>query len=55
VRCDVFIDNETLLLTDFVDLKIKSAQSFRDAYRNRVYVHVFIGGECSYVYKYLYL
>jgi hypothetical protein len=42
VRDDVPVDNETLLVTDFVNLKIKSAQSFRDAYKGRVCVHVFI-------------
>jgi hypothetical protein len=39
---DVSIDNETLLVTDFVNLKIKSTQSFKDAHRDRVYVRVFI-------------
>jgi hypothetical protein len=50
---DVPVDNDALLVTDFVNLKIKSAQSFRDTYRGSVCVHVFIGGECSYIYKYL--
>jgi hypothetical protein len=31
-----------LLVSDFVNLKIKSTQSFRDAHRDRMYVHVFI-------------
>jgi hypothetical protein len=31
-----------LLVTDFVNLKIKSAQSFRCVHRDRMYVHVFI-------------
>jgi hypothetical protein len=39
---DIFIESETLLLTDFVNLKIKPTQSFRDVYRGRVYTHVFI-------------
>jgi hypothetical protein len=43
VRCDVPVDNESLLVTDFLNLKIKSAQFFRDAHRNRVYVPIFIG------------
>jgi hypothetical protein len=30
-------------MTDFMNLKIKSGQSFECAYRNRVYIHVFIG------------
>jgi hypothetical protein len=32
----------TLLVTDFVNLKIKLAQSFRDVHMGRVYVRVFI-------------
>jgi hypothetical protein len=43
VEGDVLVDNETLLVTDFVNLKIKSAQSFRYAHKSRVYVRVFIG------------
>jgi hypothetical protein len=39
---DVPIDNETLLITDFVNLKIKPTQYFRCAHRIRVYVRVFI-------------
>jgi hypothetical protein len=39
---NVPIDSETLLMTDFVNLKIKPAQSFKDAYRGRMCVHVFI-------------
>jgi hypothetical protein len=39
---DVPIDSDALLVTDFMDLKIKSAQSFEIAYRDRVYVRVFI-------------
>jgi hypothetical protein len=36
------IDSETLLVTDFMNLKIKLAQSFKDTYRSRIYVRVFI-------------
>jgi hypothetical protein len=43
---DVPIDNETILVTDFVNHKIKSAQSFEGAHRNRMYVCVH-RGECS--------
>jgi hypothetical protein len=39
---DVPIDNKTLLTIDFMNLKIKLAQSFKDAHIYRVYVHVFI-------------
>jgi hypothetical protein len=37
-----FIDSDALLVTDFVNLKIKPAQSFRYIYRGRVCVRVFI-------------
>jgi hypothetical protein len=50
---DVLIDNETLLVTDFVNLKIKPAQSFRYAHRVRCACVYRI--ECSYVYEYLHL
>jgi hypothetical protein len=40
---DVSVDSETLLVTDFVNLKIKSAQSFKGAHKNRMYVYVIIG------------
>jgi hypothetical protein len=38
---DVPIDSEALLMTDFMNLKIKPTQSFRDAHRGRVCVRVF--------------
>jgi hypothetical protein len=37
------IDSETLLATDFLNLKIKSIESFIGAHMGRVYVCVFIG------------
>jgi hypothetical protein len=40
---DIPIDSETLLVTDFVNFKIKSAPSFRGANRDRMCVCVFIG------------
>jgi hypothetical protein len=40
---DVPVDSETLLVTDFVNLKIKPAQSFGGTHRGRVCVRVFIG------------
>jgi hypothetical protein len=40
---DVSVDSETLLVTDFVNLKIKPTQSFRGDYRGRVCICVFIG------------
>jgi hypothetical protein len=40
---DVPVDSETLLVTDFVNLKIKLAQSFKGAHRDSACVCVFIG------------
>jgi hypothetical protein len=39
---DIPVDSETLLVTDFLNLKIKPTQSFKDAHKDRIYVHVFI-------------
>jgi hypothetical protein len=39
---DVPVDSDAFLVTDFMDLKIKSAQSFKVTYRGRVCVRVFI-------------
>jgi hypothetical protein len=51
---DISINSETLLMTDFVNLKIKSTQSFKNAHKGRVYVCVY-RDECSYLYEYLHL
>jgi hypothetical protein len=40
VRDDVFVDSETLLMTDFINLKIKTAQSFEYTHKNRICVCV---------------
>ncbi len=40
---DVPVDSEILLVTDFMNLKIKSTQSFGGAHRVRVCMRVFIG------------
>jgi hypothetical protein len=40
---DVPVDSDTLLVIDFVNVKIKSTQSFKCAHRNRMYVHIFVG------------
>jgi hypothetical protein len=46
VVCDVFIDNEIFLMIDFVNLKIKSVQSFycvyRDACVHRINAHIYM-------------
>jgi hypothetical protein len=39
---DVPVNNETLLMTDFVNLKIKTTQSFGGTHRDKICVHVFI-------------
>jgi hypothetical protein len=49
---DVPVDSETLLVTDFMNLKIKLAQSFKSAHRDSACVCVH-RGECSYVDEYL--
>jgi hypothetical protein len=53
VRGDVSIDSETFLMIEFINLKIKSAQSFGCDYKDGVCLGVFIGGECSYIYIYI--
>jgi hypothetical protein len=53
VRGNVTVDSEMLLVTDFVNLKIKSTQSFKNVHKNRVCVHVFIGAStCTYINMY---
>jgi hypothetical protein len=42
VRDDVPIDNDALLVTDFVNLKIKLTQSFRVTHRGKMCVYAFI-------------
>jgi hypothetical protein len=39
---DVSIDGELFLVTDFVNLKIKLAQSFRCAHKNKICICIFI-------------
>jgi hypothetical protein len=43
VEDDISIDSDALLVTDFVNLKIKSAQSFRGAHMDRVCMYILIG------------
>jgi hypothetical protein len=43
-----------LLVTDFMNLKIKPAQSFEGAHKDKMCVHACVyRGECSYIYVYL--
>jgi hypothetical protein len=39
---DVPVDSETFLVTDFVNLKIKPAQSFKSDHKGKVCVYMFI-------------
>jgi hypothetical protein len=43
VKGDVPVNSEALLVTDFMDFKIKPVQSFRGAHKGSVCVRVFIG------------
>jgi hypothetical protein len=43
VRDDVSIDNDVILVTDFMNLKIKSTQYFRCAHKDMIYARKFIG------------
>jgi hypothetical protein len=56
VGSDVPVDSEVFLMTDFINLKIKSVQFFRDAHMIRMYVHMFIGVSvytCINIYVYI--
>jgi hypothetical protein len=56
VAGDVSVDSETLLVTDFMNLKIKSVQSFGYVHRDKLYIHTFIKVNVHiyiYIYKYL--
>jgi hypothetical protein len=50
----VSVDSEALLVIDFVNFKIKSAQSFEGAYKDRVCIHVFIEVS-THIYIYIYI
>jgi hypothetical protein len=43
VRDDIPVDSEMILMTDFVNLKIKLSQFFRCTHKNKMCVHMFIG------------
>jgi hypothetical protein len=43
VGYNAHIDSDALFFIDFVDPKIKPAQSFRDTHRGKICVRVFIG------------
>jgi hypothetical protein len=50
---DVPVDSDAFLITDFMNLKIKSTQSFRCANRDKIYLCV-NRSEYSYIYIYIY-
>jgi hypothetical protein len=52
VKSVVFIDSETFLVTDFINLTIKPVQFFRCGHMSRMCVYI---SEWSYVYEYLHL
>jgi hypothetical protein len=52
---DVSVDIEMLLVTNFINLKIKSTQFFRCAHWGRGICACIHMGECSYMYKYVHL
>jgi hypothetical protein len=53
---DVPVDSESLLMTDFINLKIKPTQSFRGNNMGRTYVYIFIEVNAHiYVYIYIYI
>jgi hypothetical protein len=39
---DVSVDSKTFLVTDFINLKIKSTQCFECPYMDTIYIHMFI-------------
>jgi hypothetical protein len=42
VEDDISVDSDALLMTDFINLKIKSTQSFECAHRDRVCVYKYL-------------
>jgi hypothetical protein len=52
---DVSVDSESLLVTDFINLKIKSTLSFRYAHKDRMCICVFIWiNDHTYISIYIY-
>jgi hypothetical protein len=39
---DVPVNSNTILMIDFMNLKIKLTQSFRNAHKGKIYIHIFI-------------
>jgi hypothetical protein len=42
VEGDIPVDSKELLITDFVNLKIKPTQYFKDAHNNRIYIYIYL-------------
>jgi hypothetical protein len=53
VRGDISVHSETLLITDFVNLKIKLTQSFKYAYRDRMCIFILMTDR-TYIILYFY-
>jgi hypothetical protein len=53
---DVFVDSETFLVTHFINFQIKPTQSFKNIYKEKIYIHMFIKVYTHiYIYKSLYI
>jgi hypothetical protein len=50
MRCDVFINSKILLVIEFLNLKIRSSQSFKSVHKSGVCACVY-KNKYSYVYK----
>jgi hypothetical protein len=42
VKDDVIVDSDVLLVTDFINSKIKLAQFFKVTHKDSMYIHIFI-------------
>jgi hypothetical protein len=38
---DVFVDSKTFLMINFINLKIKSTQSFKYTYKYNIYIYIY--------------
>jgi hypothetical protein len=49
---DVFVDSETFLVTNFMNLQIKPTQFFKNIHKEKMYIHIFIRVH-TYIYIYI--
>jgi hypothetical protein len=53
---DVPVNSNTILMIDFMNLKIKLTQSFGDAHKGKIYIHIFIRMNAhTYISIYIYI